>query len=204
MSAKPEVSAGKPETKSQQINCKTIKNKKAGHQVSGIVNRPRISTRSLQPTRRAIAHAAPRPKASEVKAARCRGSSWCGRGGCGWADRTGVAAVVTIRPFIAGFYVMTGLGLGLILAFERRNGYNIPYLKIIKTKRNTMKEKIHPNYEQTTITCACGHVFKVGTTVKDMHVGICSFCHPFFTGKQKFVDTAGRVEKFNRRYGKKD
>ena len=67
-----------------------------------------------------------------------------------------------------------------------------------------MKEKIHPNYEQTTITCACGHVFKVGATVKDMHVGICSECHPFFTGKQKFVDTAGRVEKFNRRYGKKD
>ena len=67
-----------------------------------------------------------------------------------------------------------------------------------------MKEKIHPNSEQTTITCACGHVFKVGATVKDMHIGICSECHPFFTGKQKFVDTAGRVEKFNRRYGKKD
>lgn len=114
------------------------------------------------------------------------------------------AESITIRPFIAGLYVRTEPGLGPILAFERRIGYNIPYLKIIKTKRNTMKEKIHPNYEQTTITCACGHVFKVGTTVKDMHIGICSECHPFFTGKQKFVDTAGRVEKFNRRYGKKD
>jgi large subunit ribosomal protein L31 len=66
-----------------------------------------------------------------------------------------------------------------------------------------MKEKIHPNYYQTTVTCACGESFKTGSTKKDLRVEICSKCHPFFTGKQKFVDTGGRVERFKRKYGMK-
>ena len=66
-----------------------------------------------------------------------------------------------------------------------------------------MKEKIHPKYFETTITCACGNVIKTRSTVKDIHVEICSLCHPFFTGKQKLVDTAGRVERFRRKYGDK-
>lgn len=65
-----------------------------------------------------------------------------------------------------------------------------------------MKDKIHPKYFDTTITCACGNVIKTRSTVKDLRVEICSACHPFFTGKQKFVDTAGRVEKFMKKYGK--
>jgi large subunit ribosomal protein L31 len=64
-----------------------------------------------------------------------------------------------------------------------------------------VKEKIHPKYFDTTITCACGNVIKTRSTVKDIHVEICSACHPFFTGKQKLVDTAGRVERFRRKYG---
>ena len=64
-----------------------------------------------------------------------------------------------------------------------------------------MKEKIHPQYEETTITCACGNVIKTRSTKKDIHVEICSKCHPFFTGKQKLVDTSGRVDKFNKKYG---
>lgn len=63
-----------------------------------------------------------------------------------------------------------------------------------------MKEGIHPKYTDATITCACGAVYKVGTTVGDMMVEICSNCHPYFTGKQKLIDTAGRVEKFQRKY----
>lgn len=63
-----------------------------------------------------------------------------------------------------------------------------------------MKEKIHPKYFETTITCACGNVIQTRSTVKDLHVEICSACHPFFTGKQKLVDTAGRVERFRRKY----
>ncbi len=63
-----------------------------------------------------------------------------------------------------------------------------------------MKEKIHPKYFETTITCACGNVIKTRSTVKDLHVEICSACHPFFTGKQKLIDTAGRVERFRRKY----
>lgn len=63
-----------------------------------------------------------------------------------------------------------------------------------------MKEKIHPKYFETTITCACGNVIQTRSTVKDLHVEICSACHPFFTGKQKLIDTAGRVERFRRKY----
>jgi large subunit ribosomal protein L31 len=64
-----------------------------------------------------------------------------------------------------------------------------------------MKEGIHPKYEQSTITCACGNVIETRSTVKNIQVEICSACHPFFTGKQKLVDTAGRIERFNRKYG---
>jgi large subunit ribosomal protein L31 len=66
-----------------------------------------------------------------------------------------------------------------------------------------VREGIHPKYYETTITCACGHVIKTRSTVKDIHVEICSNCHPFFTGKQKLLDTAGRVEKFRAKYGSK-
>lgn len=64
-----------------------------------------------------------------------------------------------------------------------------------------MKEGIHPKYELTTIRCACGNEIQTRSTDKDIEVEICSQCHPFFTGKQKLVDTAGRVERFKRKYG---
>jgi large subunit ribosomal protein L31 len=67
-----------------------------------------------------------------------------------------------------------------------------------------MKEKIHPKYEMTTITCACGNVIETRSTVKDIKVEICSACHPFFTGKQKLVDTAGRIERFRKKYNIKE
>ncbi len=66
-----------------------------------------------------------------------------------------------------------------------------------------MKKGIHPDYVECTITCACGNVIHTRSTKPGIRVEICSACHPFFTGKQKFVDTAGRVEKFVRKYGKK-
>jgi large subunit ribosomal protein L31 len=65
-----------------------------------------------------------------------------------------------------------------------------------------MKADIHPNFEQTTIKCACGNTIEVGSTKKDISVEICSQCHPFFTGKQKLVDTAGRIERFRKKYEK--
>ncbi|MDR0539217.1 MAG: 50S ribosomal protein L31 [Spirochaetaceae bacterium] len=67
-----------------------------------------------------------------------------------------------------------------------------------------MKKGIHPNYQMATITCACGNVIETRSTVKDIKVEICSACHPFFTGKQKLVDTAGRIERFRKRYNIKD
>ncbi|MGE5484617.1 MAG: 50S ribosomal protein L31 [Ignavibacteriales bacterium] len=64
-----------------------------------------------------------------------------------------------------------------------------------------MRDKIHPKYEKTKITCACGAVYEVGSTKKNIRVEICSKCHPFFTGVQKILDTGGRVERFKKRYG---
>ena len=66
-----------------------------------------------------------------------------------------------------------------------------------------MKNGIHPNYKETTISCACGEVIHTRSTKQNIKVDICSKCHPFFTGKQKLVDSAGMVEKFKRKYGKK-
>lgn len=63
-----------------------------------------------------------------------------------------------------------------------------------------MKEGIHPNYKPTTVKCACGATFETGSTKENIRVDICSNCHPFFTGKQKLVDTGGRVDRFNKRY----
>lgn len=64
-----------------------------------------------------------------------------------------------------------------------------------------MKEKIHPKYAPTTITCTCGNVVETRSTQKDLKIEICSSCHPFYTGQQKIVDTEGRVEKFKKKYG---
>ena len=65
-----------------------------------------------------------------------------------------------------------------------------------------MKEGIHPNYVDCTITCACGNVIQTRSTRPEIRVEVCSKCHPFYTGKQKLVDTGGRVERFKRRYAK--
>ncbi len=66
-----------------------------------------------------------------------------------------------------------------------------------------MKKGIHPEYKLGTVSCACGNTFQVYNTVGDQKIEICSACHPFFTGKQKLVDTAGRIEKFQRKYQQK-
>lgn len=66
-----------------------------------------------------------------------------------------------------------------------------------------MKKDIHPDYNQVNVRCACGNTFVTGSTKKDIHVEICSSCHPFFTGKQKLVDSGGRVDKFKKKYGMK-
>jgi len=66
-----------------------------------------------------------------------------------------------------------------------------------------MKEKIHPKYEESVVVCACGNTIHTRSTRQDIRVEVCSKCHPFFTGKQKFVDSAGRVDKFEKKYGRK-
>ena len=69
-----------------------------------------------------------------------------------------------------------------------------------------MKEIIHPNYHDAKVTCACGNTFVTGTTkdTQDIRVEICSKCHPYFTGKQKLIDSGGRIEKFNAKFNRKD
>jgi large subunit ribosomal protein L31 len=65
-----------------------------------------------------------------------------------------------------------------------------------------VKTGIHPKYESATIRCSCGNVIETRATKSDMHVDVCNVCHPFFTGEQRIVDTAGRVERFNRRFNR--
>ncbi len=67
-----------------------------------------------------------------------------------------------------------------------------------------MKKDIHPEYVEADVTCSCGNTFKTRSTESVLHVEICSVCHPFYSGKQKFVDTGGRVERFQRKYGLSD
>lgn len=64
-----------------------------------------------------------------------------------------------------------------------------------------MKENIHPKYGEAVVKCACGETFTTGSTKQNLHVEICSKCHPFYTGKQKLIDTGGRVEKFKKKFG---
>ena len=66
-----------------------------------------------------------------------------------------------------------------------------------------MKQGIHPNYNECVVTCSCGETFTTGSTKKEMRVEVCSKCHPYYTGKQKLIDTGGRVDKFKKRYGLK-
>ena len=89
------------------------------------------------------------------------------------------------------------------LAFCKSICYNsnVTMIGIIERGETAMKEGLHPNYKQTTITCACGNVIETGSTKENIRVEICSKCHPFFTGKQKLVDTGGRVDRFNKRFG---
>ena len=68
---------------------------------------------------------------------------------------------------------------------------------------DTMKQGIHPTYEKPVVKCACGAEFETRSTKKEIHLDICSKCHPFFTGRQKLVDTGGRVDRFNKRFGLK-
>jgi len=64
-----------------------------------------------------------------------------------------------------------------------------------------MKDGIHPEYQVATVHCACGHTFETRSTQKDIHLDICANCHPYYTGRQKLVDTAGRVERFRQKWG---
>ena len=83
--------------------------------------------------------------------------------------------------------------------------YIIIWPRYVRTRNDVkrMKQGIHPNYVDCTITCACGNVIKTRSTKPEIHVEVCSKCHPFYTGKQKLVDTGGRVERFNKRFGRK-
>ena len=82
--------------------------------------------------------------------------------------------------------------------------YIIIWPRYVRTRNEgkRMKQGIHPNYVDCTITCACGNVIKTRSTKPEIHVEVCSKCHPFYTGKQKLVDTGGRVERFNKRFGR--
>jgi large subunit ribosomal protein L31 len=95
------------------------------------------------------------------------------------------------------------------VAPQRGKGHNFCLSPTVGARRSensegSMKTGIHPKYNEIHVTCSCGNTFVTGSTVnKPLHVEVCSACHPFYTGKQKVMDTAGRVEKFRQRYGTK-
>jgi large subunit ribosomal protein L31 len=70
----------------------------------------------------------------------------------------------------------------------------------LRKEVKVVKKEIHPNYQEVTVHCACGETFATGSTKKELKVEICSKCHPFYTGKQRLIDTGGRVEKFKKKY----
>jgi large subunit ribosomal protein L31 len=77
------------------------------------------------------------------------------------------------------------------------------YFLFLKKREDKMKKEIHPEYMETKVRCSCGDEFTTRSTVPEIHVEICSKCHPFYTGKRKLVDTGGRVERFKRKYAKR-
>jgi large subunit ribosomal protein L31 len=77
------------------------------------------------------------------------------------------------------------------------------YNSLNKDLRKAMKEGIHPAYKKAVVTCVCGNVFETRSTVGNLHIEICASCHPFYTGKQKLLDSAGRIEKFKKKYAVK-
>ena len=86
--------------------------------------------------------------------------------------------------------------------------FNRKFVRLMRIENRTnyrevkiMREGIHPNYYQATVTCNCGNTFVTGSTKKDIHVEICSKCHPFYTGQQKAAQARGRIDKFNKKYG---
>jgi large subunit ribosomal protein L31 len=83
-----------------------------------------------------------------------------------------------------------------------RSEPNIFHSYLPKLLRAPVKTDIHPEYATATVKCACGNTFQTRSTVAEIHTDICNVCHPFFTGKQKLIDTAGRVERFRQKYGK--
>ena len=86
---------------------------------------------------------------------------------------------------------------GSISSADENNKYTV----IIHREVNTMKEGIHPQYYQATVTCNCGNTFVTGSTKPEIHVEVCSKCHSFYTGQQKVARADGRIEKFNKKYG---
>jgi large subunit ribosomal protein L31 len=90
-----------------------------------------------------------------------------------------------------------------LLSKQRLLEVSILYASVIDIYREVkeMREGIHPNYYETTVTCNCGNTFVTGSTKKDIHVEVCSNCHSFYTGQQKSARADGRIDKFNKRYG---
>ena len=86
---------------------------------------------------------------------------------------------------------------------SRKVAFSVRVKEKSQTGAMEVKDKIHPKYVNATVHCACGETWQTRSTKSEIRLEICSACHPFFTGKQKLIDTAGRVERFNRKYGRK-
>ncbi len=97
--------------------------------------------------------------------------------------------------------------IGLFFPFERLLQIKKDFCTLVQLifdlLEDVMKKGIHPEYKKAIVTCICGNTFETRSTIGNIHLEICSNCHPYYTGKQKLVDSAGRVERYNRKYAKK-
>ena len=93
--------------------------------------------------------------------------------------------------------------IGYAVTWSRVCGIRVPIARCQHIRRKKMKKDIHPSYGECIVRCACGETFKSGSVKGELKVEICSKCHPFYTGRQKLVDSGGRVDKFKKRYGMK-
>jgi large subunit ribosomal protein L31 len=110
------------------------------------------------------------------------------------------------RPGGTVFLLILSPGVRIFKCWERagltERPENAPPKRFIE-REETMKDGIHPDYNKAVVTCVCGNTFETRSTGGNLKIEICSACHPFFTGRQKLVDSAGRVERYNRKYAKK-
>jgi large subunit ribosomal protein L31 len=114
-----------------------------------------------------------------------------------------ISVIIRLIRVMLGSSPLCDVGRLLDMLHSNKVAFSVRVKEKSQTGDMEVKDKIHPKYVNATVHCACGETWQTRSTKSEIRLEICSACHPFFTGKQKLIDTAGRVERFNRKYGRK-